>query len=247
MNNKKIAIPFLAFLKDVIRPFYWHIAGMVIVMLIWAIKMSLSPYVIKIMLDRLGSSPAQDVFSYLLWPAITFVSLGLLMTCTFRFYDYIALKMKPRLKQNIIEKMVAHMMGHSHEFYQNSFAGALSTKIYDVATGTRDVISITVEQFISMALALAIALYTLSQIDIKFSIVLFVWIIVFIGIVWKYGRRGHKLSDKASEVNSAMIGKIVDILSNIASVRFFAGQPSEKRHINQWTEKEVYPSGMNLR
>ncbi len=228
-----------SFSKKVLRPFHWHMVAFLIVGLVWAIDLSFRPYLIKIILDRLEKYPAIEAFQHLSVPAYVYVGMSLLIVINFRCYDIIRLKFIIPLKKHITQQMVDHMMGHSHDYYQNNFAGSLSNKINDVVQGITQMISIISEQFFSNSLALLVAIFTLWQVDIKFALAMMVWIFIFLTVSITVGKKSSLLSDTASEIRSTLTGQVVDILTNMMSIRTFVGHRYENKKLNTTLDKVV--------
>ena len=76
------------FILNSIKPFRWWVAGQVLVAIIWAFELSLSPYLLKIMVDRMPGLPLDEAYSALLIPAILYMVLALVNSVSNRFYDF---------------------------------------------------------------------------------------------------------------------------------------------------------------
>ena len=53
------------FILKMIRPFPGSIAVMFLVACVWAIDVSLRPYILKVILNRVTEAPSQEIFTYL--------------------------------------------------------------------------------------------------------------------------------------------------------------------------------------
>lgn len=238
-SSKKTALVF-NFLINVIQPFYWQLSGLVFVALFWAIDLTLRPYLIKLILDTLAVSTPQNVFEKLMFPIGSYIALSLISILIFRLvYDTTRLKLYPILKKNIIMKLMDHVMVHSYKFYQNTFAGSLTNKIKDVADGSCELIEIVVDRFLASILAMTLSLYALYQVNTEATILMGCFGAIYLGIALWWAKVSRQISDKLWEYNSRLTGKIVDVLSNIASVRFFTGHTYEKGKIDKWTTKKA--------
>src|SRR4051812_39311236 len=92
------------FIFQSVRPFPMAIGTMVFMAIFWAIDLSLRPYILKIILNRLTENSAADVFSYLAVPIFLFISLAFLTTTISRVYGYyVEIKMIPRLRQQLAQ------------------------------------------------------------------------------------------------------------------------------------------------
>lgn len=225
-----------------VKPFRFYIGLYLILGTIWAIDLSLRPYLLKIMLDKIPLLNAQNAIEQLSLPAFFYLFMGLIVTLVFRGLDYTWIQLNPPLKRHVAAQLMERMMHHSQALFQNQFAGNLGNKIKDVASGIPDLIKLIMAQFISHFLALLIAICTVWTVDFKFSLSLCIWVVVFIGGTFIFSKKGKTLSQKAAGERSYVVGSIVDILSNIMNVQLFSGATFEsgrlKNSLNKWVEAD---------
>ncbi len=224
-NNNVI----MRFMLDTLRPFKFLILGQFTVGIIWAIDISLRPYILKTIIDKLPTITSSTAVAELSLPIIFYVSMSLLITLAFRFYDYIWLKLNPFLKRHVGDILMQKMMRHTLTTFQNHFAGNLANKIKDVMSGIPDLLRLAINHFFSHFLALIIAIPTVWTISYKFSWLLAIWIIIFVTGSLSFAKRARRLCVESAEVRSLVVGKVVDILSNITSVHLFAAQATESK------------------
>lgn len=230
-KNTKASIVF--FIIGVIKPFRWFIAGQFMVAVFWAIDMSLRPYLIKVILNKIPTILPSQAFDFLLLPSTLYIIMSIIVVVAFRFYEWLLLRFHPNLKKHIGGILMGRMMNHSQHFYQNHFSGSIANKINDVTNGIPNILNTIINQFFSHALALSIGIYTVWLVDLKFGIGLIFWITIFLTASIKMSGKAKVLAHEAAEVNSTVVGNIVDILSNIGSVRLFGGKILETNYLNE--------------
>lgn len=228
-----------SFIMRSIRPFKWLISGQVFVAIVWAIDISLRPYIIKVILNVIADSPRNEVVEKLWVPAGFYLLVSVIIVIVFRYYDWVALKLFPGIKKYVGMALMDRMMDHSHQMYQNQFTGGLSNKISDVMNGVANIVRIFVDKFFSQTLSLFIAVYTVWTVDIKFAFGLLVWVIIFLSISLGTAPRTRELSDKAAAVRTTLMGHIVDIFSNMMSVRLFSTKNTEHANLDNIMENHV--------
>lgn len=225
------------FTLELLKPFRFWIMAQFSVGIIWALDASIRPYILKLMIDKIPHLNSENVAHELLGLVSFYLSMSLLITIVFRFYDFVWLKLNPPLKRHIGDTLMKRMMDHSLIVFHNQFAGSLANKIKDVMSGIPDLLRLGINQFFSHSLALIIAIVTVWTIDYKFSALLFIWVAVFIGGSAFFSRRAKKLCAQAAEIRSGVVGQIVDILSNISSVHLFSAKKMESKtlrtHLDQ--------------
>ncbi|WP_395463210.1 ABC transporter ATP-binding protein [Wolbachia endosymbiont of Cantharis cryptica] len=197
--------------------------------LFWAIDNSLSPYMIKIILDRIAVAPAENMFEHLAIPAMSYVLILFLIVGIHRLYDYLVdIKLIPNLHKKINNSSFEVLLGQSHHYYHNNFAGSLASKVNHLVDNIPDIIQIVVETFLHQAFALSIAIYTLWTVNANFTIAMLAWAVSFIILSLVFLKKLVHLSTTFSEYGSIITGKMVDVFSNILSVRLFARNNTER-------------------
>ena len=206
------------FCWEVFKPYKFYILGMMFTGLIWGIYISLSPYLLKIVIDNLAASKSVQ---HILMPAILYVILFFLIGINFRVLDYIRYKMLPPLKKDIAMKMFNYIKLHSRTFFQNTFTGSISNKVNDMITSLESLL-ISADEFFANIASFLIAIIFMYKVDPLFSLSLLAWCIIFFVISIIYSKKINNLSKRTSEAYSKYSGTLVDIFSNIASVRLFS-------------------------
>ncbi len=130
-------------------------------------------------------------------------------------------------------------MEKSNTYYQNNFAGNLANKLNDLTNAIPELIHSVMDQFVPKALALIIGIYTLSQANIVFGIVMACWVTLFIGSSFMAAKYLVPLADKWSDSKSQITGKVVDMLSNILSVLLFERRKFELKNLNKSLDNAV--------
>ncbi len=234
IDYKNTLIALLLFVIEVVKPFWPFILGQVFVSTIWAVDISLSPYLVKLILDRISNTGLSIFDPYNIIPlVICYISIAVIIALVMRFYEWILLKFYPYFKKQISISLMTRILNHSNQFYQNNFSGSIANKISDVTDGIPNLLHNLIDRLFSHFLALLIAIYTVWSVDLRFSIGLICWIIIFLYISINLSNKASILVHKAAEVNSIIAGNIVDILSNITSVRLFVSKKLETNMITQ--------------
>ncbi len=221
----------MSFLIEVIKPFKFLIMGQFAVAIFWAIDLSLRPYILKMIIDKLPNLKVSNVVEELSSLAILYVILSLFVVIMFRFSDFVWMKLNPPLKRHAGDLLMKKMMEHSLTTFQNQFAGNLANKIKDVMSGIPDVLKLIIYNFLSLFFALNVAAFAIWTISYKFSVLFIGWLIVFIAGSALFLKRAKKLCDNAAEVRSVVVGQMVDVLSNIISVHLFSAKKTESKKL----------------
>jgi ATP-binding cassette subfamily B protein len=217
------------FIWRAVRSFPVGLTIMVITALIWAIELSLKPYLLRIIIDRISVAPAEAIFEYVSIPTILYFMMTFLYSTGFRVYEYyVNIKMTPLLRTKIADATFELLLNQDAHYYQNNLSGSLANKTSDLTSSIPEMVGIIIDRFFSHGLALIIAIYTLGLVNIKFALIMLTWSGFFIIGSLIFSKKLTYFANVFSEWGSTINGTIVDVLSNIVSVRLFARNKTEK-------------------
>ncbi len=214
--------------------------GLVFVAICWAIEMTLSPYMMKWIIDVAVKYKGQAMLTNIIWPCALYVLMSIWMNVNFRIFDYITLKLFPVIKASIGQDMFDYLMHHSYEFFQNSFAGTLTKKIFDMSTNIEKLIRIFNEWFYPRVISLLIASVSMALV-VKpiFGLVLFVWTVAFVLLSFFTARWTAKSSHRLSLSRATMSGVISDSVSNVILTKLFSNMSHESRRVKRSIDRVV--------
>ncbi|MCH9755862.1 MAG: ABC transporter ATP-binding protein/permease [Gammaproteobacteria bacterium] len=213
-----------AFVWRYLRSEKRYLAGFMLVALVWAAEMSLSPYLLKVIIDTvvLEAHNTEKLFHVIIMPIVLYASMSLVLNLNFRFYNYINLRLIPKVNATIHQDVFAYSLKHSYSFFQDHFVGSLTRKIVDLVVNTEALISIPNEWFISRTLAALVASVTLFKVVHPiFGVILLGWGILFVALSYLFSKPAEALSKKSAEAFSKLDGATSDAFSNVLSVKLF--------------------------
>lgn len=236
-NLPKKTFPFILYF---LKSYFLECLGMMIIGILWSVDLSLRPYLIKVMLDKLEMvSPHADLFTELMAPALTYIALGFGINFIYRIYDYLALRLMPSLYNDIVIKVLDYTEQHSHSYFQNHFGGSIVNKISEMARAVQDIVETIIHRFVSHSLALLIACFAMASVNLILALIFFTWVIAFLVSSYFFSKEPYILSEQLSRTHTKLIGKIMDSVTNILTVRLFARQKFEINYVKaQARERE---------
>ena len=217
----------IKFILNILRPYKLLIFGQVMVTIFCAVDLSLRPYLLKLIVDRLPNVQAAYINQQLLPLIVFYLMMSLLLVIMFRFYDFIWLQLNPRLKRHVGDILVKRMMSHSISLFQNQFAGNLANKVKDVMSGIPDLIKLIIQQFFRNFLAVCIAVFSVWTISFTFSLLLLGWVLIFTMGSALFVKKAKLLCEDSAAIRSRVVGYMVDIFTNILSVNLFSAKKNE--------------------
>lgn len=235
MNEKVTTKEIIKFIYEVLKPYKTSLYVMLFVAFIWPIDLSMRPYVLKLIIDKLSSLvTGENVFESVGYLAILFFLLNFTLSLSFRLYDYFVLiKMIPNIRKSIALNSFSLLLKQNYSYYQNNFSGSLTNKIKDLISAIPDITQIVLDRFLSHFLALFIAIVTLWSVGPIFALGMGSWAGFVIICSIFLSKKLSMLGDSWAEYASVTTGKLVDSLSNILSVHLFARSKKELHIIEE--------------
>lgn len=235
MNKKNSSLN--NFFLNLIKPYSWYVIGLLLTAAYWGINNALSPYVLKLIIDKVAafSGNKSALFDAIKPYIIVYISLWVLIAMDMRFSDWLRLKLFPYLRYDLVNNMFAYLNQHSHRYFQNNFAGSLSNKISDMTAGTISIFT-TIDDAAAQIVGLIIAIISMLLVQPIFALILFVWAITFLGVAIVYFKPVQDLSNIFATSKTTLVGKIVDSISNITNLRLFSRADFENQVIRNATQ-----------
>jgi len=222
------------FLFYIIKPHKWYVIGFLLTGLFWGINNALAPYVLKLIIDKavLFEGDRVGVFSALLPLMLVYIFLQILFVVDYRTVDWIRLKFFPRLRFDIVQNMFSYLNRHSHAYFQNNFAGSLSNKISDMTSGVTTIFSLLDDTFAQLT-GLIVAMIAMLIIHPIFAVIIIGWTIIFIAITWCFSKPIREYAHLFSASKTTLVGKMVDSISNVTTMRMFSRNRYENQLIDE--------------
>ena len=214
-----------------------YLSGFILIAFIWAIEMSLSPYLLKLIIDGVAQNPQNQtkMLVAILIPVVIYFSMSILMNLTFRFHDYLNLRLFPEIYAAIDRDMFTYLMHHSYTFFQNVFAGSLARKIFDMAQGIERIIStIKVAVFPRIIALLISSAMLFAVVKPIFGIILFLWTIIFVYTSYLVTKGSERIAREYAEESAKLGGVMTDSVSNFLSTTIFSNIAFEIAHLDKY-------------
>ena len=225
---------FLPFLLFILKPFRWYLGIVALCVLFWSIESSLSAYVLKCIVNQLPTITPSNVMVRLGGLAILSVSLPFAHILSSRLYHIIWLNFSSACKQKIGALLMDNTMHHSVRMIQDQFAGNLAGKIKDVMSGIPDLVQVGISLIFRRLSTVIAALTTITFASQIISILMFLWIIIYLMGTLYFSRYASEKSQNVSRIRSIVMGQMVDMLTNVMSIRLFSALPQEQKRFNQF-------------
>ena len=140
-----------------------------------------------------------------------------------------------------------YVLRQSLGFFQNDFAGRISTRIMQTGASLRDSVVQGVDAIWYMAVHVVGALVIFWEADARLVIPLLAWIGLYAVVLRTFVPRIQKLSTEASEARSWLTGRVVDSFTNILTVKLFAHAEREEAYAREAMQAHLERHQASLR
>ncbi|MGN1393763.1 MAG: ABC transporter ATP-binding protein [Succinivibrionaceae bacterium] len=127
-------------------------------------------------------------------------------------------------------RMHRYLLRQSLSFFNNDYAGRISQKVMQSALGVRDTVLKFCNVIVHMLVYFITMLGMLAETNVYLMLVMFLWLIVYIVIMFKFIPKLRNISKDNAEKRSIMVGGVVDSYSNIQTVKLFSKNSEEEKY-----------------
>ena len=119
------------------------------------------------------------------------------------------------------------MLAQSMHFYQDEFAGRISTKVMQTALAVRDAWMILADLMVFVVIYFVTIMAMLGSFDRWLLLPFSLWLLMYCAALWYFVPRLGKVAKAQADARSMMTGRITDAYTNIATVKLFSHSKRE--------------------
>ncbi|MBN8828002.1 MAG: ABC transporter ATP-binding protein [Sphingobacteriia bacterium] len=232
------------FILYFLKPIKWYFLVLISLTILISTLPAVDGYITKYFIEYLtyDSINHLSVFKY---PILFAVWWGFL-NISHNICEYCLMKIIPTTRINIISHLTDYAVNHSHKYFQENFTGSIANKISEMSKSTSKIIEIFTSKILIKSLMLIFSIIAAYTTHKTFAILFSTWNVVFIlGNIYlmKYIENYSKIFAKEK---SKTFGRNVDLITNIANVRYFANKLFEINYLNKQLNK-TRQADVNLR
>ncbi len=123
-----------------------------------------------------------------------------------------------RLRWNFHRLMLDQSMG----FYQDEFAGRISTKVMQTALAVRDVWMILADILVFVVIYFVTLIAVVGGFDLWLLLPFTGWLVLYVGAMFYFVPRLARVAKAQADARSLMTGRVTDAYTNIATVKLFS-------------------------
>ena len=140
------------------------------------------------------------------------------------------------ISNKVMNKLFSYTIEHSMNYFNNSFSGAISSKIQSVGYSSADFIE-SIKKIITSLIIFILIPFFFAKISIYLSILFIIFGAIYFYFFSKSSREWGKKRKDLSEANSGFFGFLVDDFSNIRNIKIFSNLFMEKLCSKKYIQK----------
>lgn len=132
-----------------------------------------------------------------------------------------------------------HLTGHSMRYFNQHFSGALGNRITSTAAATGDIFATMFWRILPPITDFLGAMIVLATIRWQMSVGLLVSVGLVAGLLIQFGIRGRRIHDHYARRSSDASGKMIDVVSNVWTVKAFSARYRERSRLSREFNREA--------
>lgn len=181
--------------------------------LIWCLSETIAPYLIKVLIDRLGEE-STNMKKLLLQIALCYTGLILLLELSTRGCSYLWIQTFPKIRSDIQNLALSTIQEYPFQVIRNQFAGNLISRYRNLFESVERLARILLYGFYPTYLSFFISLALVATISPLFAGVFSIWFIAMNGITVLFLRKSLDLSEKQAQDQNKLVGHVGNLISN---------------------------------
>ncbi|MGH6860318.1 MAG: ABC transporter transmembrane domain-containing protein, partial [Phyllobacterium sp.] len=129
-----------------------------------------------------------------------------------------------------------YLIRQSMTFFQDEFAGRISTKLMQTSLAVREAVMKLLDVLNYVIVYFSGTLIIAAAADLRLMLPFLVWLVAYIGLMRYFIPRLRVVSQQQADARSTMTGRIVDSYTNIATVKLFSHSRREESYAREGLE-----------
>jgi ATP-binding cassette subfamily B protein len=229
-NTGPIPSRALPFLLRYVRMRPW-LFGTVFTVIVGAASCAVGvQYAMKLLIDAMD---AEDRQAALVWaPLALFIGLIVMENVLWRLGGVIGSKAVIATGVDLRLDLFEHLTGHPMRYFNQHFSGALGNRVTTAAAATGGVFSTLIWNIMPPITDFLGAIIVLSTIRWPMALALIASVLLVGWLLIVFGIRGRQVHRAYAELASKASGELVDVVSNVWTVKAFSARARERQRLS---------------
>ncbi len=229
--------------------FYWrsatkyrrHIAGLALLLPITVlVNQIIPPIILANVINRLGNGDyiKDDIWGSFGPQLLLFAALQLLGSLViWRAIDFIVWRLEANVQRDMARRVFNHLTSQTADFHANNFGGSLVSQTNKLLSSYVRISDTTVFNVTPLILGVTFSVIVLSRTAWIYSIVLLIFAIFYTITSIYVTKKVRDLGSKHAQLESTQTGLLADAITNIMTIKSFAGKKHESARYNKATQR----------
>ncbi|QJQ93859.1 MULTISPECIES: ABC transporter ATP-binding protein [Halomonadaceae] len=220
-----------AFLLRYIRMRPWRFGLLALVVVSAAACAVVVQYSMKLLVDGMAIQEAQRSFTYVWLPFALFIGLIAVENVLWRSSGWLGSRTIIATCADLRVDLFTHLTGHSMRYFSRHSTGALGTRISATGASTGSILSTFTWSITPPCVDFLGAIVVFLIIDWRMAAALVVFVALVATIIIWFGIRGRRLHQHFAAQSSQIGGEVVDLVSNVWTIKAFSARRREREHL----------------
>jgi len=120
-----------------------------------------------------------------------------------------------------------YILRQSMSFFQDEFAGRISTKVMQTSLAVRETVMKLLDVLMYIAVYFVSMVVLIANADYRLMLPMLAWLVLYISLQFYFIPKLKKISAEQADARSTMTGRVVDSYSNVSTVKLFSHHQRE--------------------
>ncbi len=217
--------------------------SMMLFELLQAATILIFPFILRDLIDAVAlyDPGAQNVS---IWDAVhepfrNFIIVSIFLVVVSRASGTALGFLAPVLRKQPRTRLFSHLQHHPMNFFQTSHSGALGNKINEACNGLAMTLWTFAFEVWPILVKLCVSVVLLFTANAMLGLSMLCWMLAYLPVTFFFARKQSRQMERISRERSRLTGKVVDMATNIQSVKAFAHETHENRELEMAMEREI--------
>lgn len=212
----------LKFLVAVSKPYRWYALSALFFVTLSSGITALEPILYKYIVDAIAIVERGGSYhGVILWVGIYMAAMVIGMAL-WRTVNYLAAFWVLGVRVTARQSLTEYLFRHSHNYFENRFAGSTANKISHAADGVKNTAQDIVFGVWQFVVSMLVSLVVAFTANVSIGVVFVIWLAVAIPINYSFAKKRSGYSARAQAAETKLRGTAVDVVSNIRAVQEYA-------------------------
>jgi ATP-binding cassette subfamily B protein len=194
-------------------------------------------YAMKLLVDAMDSTVRSTANVW--WPLGLFLALMTVENLLWRLGGWQGSRAIVASGVDLRLDLFEHLTGHSMRYFNQHFSGALGNRITSTASATGEIFATMFWRILPPITDFLGAIIVLTTIRWQMGLGLMFAVLFVASVLIIFGIRGRRIHDNYARRSSDASGKMIDVVSNVWTVKAFSARYREKSRLSRELNREA--------